>query len=94
LTLPVVTKGNVLAVAQLVNKLDIKGHPIPFTQEDQEILRTFTMFAGMTIANSKLLEFTVKAGQEAVALTNWEATSEGIGNLHRSNEGPLWPLRN
>ncbi|CUG90589.1 cAMP-specific phosphodiesterase, putative, partial [Bodo saltans] len=66
---PIVLNGEVLAVAQLVNKLDEKsGNVSTFSAADQESFRTFALFAGISIANSHLLEFAVKAGKEAMEL--------------------------
>lgn len=67
---PIAFQGNILAVAQLVNKVD-PGDPqnvLAFNKDDQEAFRTFAMFAGISLSNSRLLEFTIKAGEEAMAL--------------------------
>ena len=40
---------------KFASKLDSKGNLIPFTTHDQETMRTFVMFAGIAISNSKLL---------------------------------------
>merc|ERR1719238_2112019 len=59
---PIRFRGDILAVAQLVNKMD--GRKVQrFTVEDQETFRTFAMFAGISLSNSRLLEFVIKAGE-------------------------------
>ncbi|KAL7698507.1 cAMP specific phosphodiesterase [Lotmaria passim] len=71
---PIVLNNDVLAVVQLVNKLDDHGAVTSFTTVDQDTFKVFSLFAGISINNSHLLEFAVKAGQEAMTL-----------NLQRSN---------
>lgn len=65
---PIVLNGEVLAVAQLVNKIDDRNNVSTFSAADQESFRTFALFAGISIANSHLLEFAVRAGKEAMEL--------------------------
>jgi cAMP-specific phosphodiesterase len=56
-------------VAQLVNKLGPDGDVVlPFSPEDQLTFRTFAMFAGISLSNARLLEFVIKAGEEAMML--------------------------
>ncbi|KAG5509170.1 hypothetical protein JKF63_06179 [Porcisia hertigi] len=71
---PIMLDGEVLAVVQLVNKLSENGGVTCFTRADQETFRVFSLFAGISINNSHLLQFAIKAGQEAMAL-----------GLHRSS---------
>lgn len=66
---PIALSGDVLAVAQLVNKMNDKGQVVPFTVDDQESFRTFALFAGISISNSHLLDFAIRAGKEAMELT-------------------------
>ncbi|KAG5482949.1 hypothetical protein LSCM1_06990 [Leishmania martiniquensis] len=65
---PIVLNGEVLAVVQLVNKLSDDGSVICFTPADQDTFKVFSLFAGISINNSHLLEFAVNAGREAMAL--------------------------
>jgi cAMP-specific phosphodiesterase len=66
---PISFRGDILAVAQLVNKLDPETKEVVhFTKADQETFRTFAMFAGISLSNSRLVEFVIKAGEEAMAL--------------------------
>ncbi|KAG5509171.1 hypothetical protein JKF63_06180 [Porcisia hertigi] len=65
---PIMLDGEVLAVVQLVNKLSENGGVTCFTRADQETFRVFSLFAGISINNSHLLQFAIKAGQEAMAL--------------------------
>eukprot|EP00672_Neobodo_designis_P027352 CAMPEP_0174839562 /NCGR_PEP_ID=MMETSP1114-20130205/8123_1 /TAXON_ID=312471 /ORGANISM="Neobodo designis, Strain CCAP 1951/1" /LENGTH=1138 /DNA_ID=CAMNT_0016073687 /DNA_START=99 /DNA_END=3515 /DNA_ORIENTATION=+ len=72
---PIRFRGDILAVAQLVNKMD--GRKVQrFTVEDQETFRTFAMFAGISLSNSRLLEFVIKAGEEAMALNQAQLGAE------------------
>ncbi|KAG5509329.1 hypothetical protein GH5_06419 [Leishmania sp. Ghana 2012 LV757] len=65
---PIVLNGEVLAVVQLVNKLGHDGSVTCFTRGDRETFQVFSLFAGISINNSHLLEFAVNAGREAMAL--------------------------
>lgn len=64
---PISFRGEVLAVAQLMNKIDDNGIAT-FNAADESTFKTFALFAGISISNSHLLQFAVKAGQEAMAL--------------------------
>ena len=66
---PIALNGEVLAVAQLVNKLENDEVSL-FSEDDEATFRTFALFAGISISNSHLLQFAVRAGQEAMALNN------------------------
>eukprot|EP00388_Colpodella_angusta_P019749 GDKJ01049398.1.p1 GENE.GDKJ01049398.1~~GDKJ01049398.1.p1 ORF type:complete len:460 (-),score=31.88 GDKJ01049398.1:41-1270(-) len=50
-----------------MNKIDDSGITT-FTAGDENTFRTFALFAGISISNSHLLQFAVKAGQEAMEL--------------------------
>ncbi|KPI88509.1 putative cAMP specific phosphodiesterase, partial [Leptomonas seymouri] len=76
---PIVLDNEVLAVVQLVNKLDENGSVLSFTTVDQDTFKVFSLFAGISINNSHLLEFAVKAGQEAMAL-NLQRSNVTMGN--------------
>jgi GAF domain-containing protein len=74
LTVPILSGGDAVAVAQLVNKKDTKTQEIKeFTQEDLDTFNIFGSFAGISIANSRLLDFAVRAGKEAVQISNIDA---------------------
>ncbi|KAK7196454.1 cAMP specific phosphodiesterase [Novymonas esmeraldas] len=66
---PIVLNGEVLAVVQLVNKLRDDGTVTSFTPLDKDTFKVFSLFAGISINNSHLLEFAVNAGREAMALS-------------------------
>ncbi|GET87340.1 cAMP specific phosphodiesterase, putative [Leishmania tarentolae] len=66
---PIVLNGEVLAVVQLVNKLSDDGSVTCFTRTDQDTFKVFSLFAGISINNSHLLEFAVNAGREAMTLS-------------------------
>ncbi|GET87342.1 cAMP specific phosphodiesterase, putative [Leishmania tarentolae] len=66
---PIVLNGEVLAVVQLVNKLSDDGSVTCFTRTDQDTFQVFSLFAGISINNSHLLEFAVNAGREAMTLS-------------------------
>ena len=68
LTEPIQFNDEVIAVAQLVNKLDRDGVPIAFSDDDEQTFITFALFAGISLSNARLLEFAINAGNEAVAL--------------------------
>ncbi|KAH9600695.1 GAF domain [Trypanosoma melophagium] len=65
---PIVLNGDILAVVQLVNKLDHAGEVTIFTDKDRETFHVFSLFAGISINNSHLLEFAVNAGREMMEL--------------------------
>ncbi|EAN76574.1 cAMP-specific phosphodiesterase [Trypanosoma brucei brucei TREU927] len=71
---PIILNGEILAVVQLVNKLDTSGEVTVFTEDDRETFRVFSLFAGISINNSHLLEFAVKAGREVMELNEHRAT--------------------
>ncbi|KEG13908.1 cAMP specific phosphodiesterase [Trypanosoma grayi] len=70
---PIVLNGEILAVVQLVNKLDPAGEVTVFTPSDRETFRVFSLFAGISINNSHLLEFAVNAGREMMELNERRA---------------------
>lgn len=49
-------EGNVLGVIQLINKLDEKGNPVPFSRELEEVILSLASQAAVAYANAKLLE--------------------------------------
>lgn len=73
ITVPIFAEGRhseVVAVAQLLNKIDEEnGEHVPFPDEDTEVFRHFALFAGMALSNAHLLQFAVKAGEEAMRLS-------------------------
>ncbi|KPA75033.1 putative cAMP specific phosphodiesterase [Leptomonas pyrrhocoris] len=83
---PIVLNNDVLAVVQLVNKLDEDGTVKSFTAADRATFKVFSLFAGISINNSHLFEFAVKAGQEAMAL-NLHRTIAPVG-AQKSNNAP------
>ncbi|KAG5509173.1 hypothetical protein JKF63_06182 [Porcisia hertigi] len=82
---PIMLDGEVLAVVQLVNKLSENGGVTCFTRADQETFRVFSLFAGISINNSHLLQFAIKAGQEAMAL----GLRRNSVTANRSSKGAL-----
>ncbi|XQJ26004.1 cAMP specific phosphodiesterase, putative [Leishmania guyanensis] len=79
---PIMLNGEVLAVVQLVNKLSDDGSVSCFTSVDRETFQVFSLFAGISINNSHLLEFAVNAGREAMNL-----------GLHRNSISALRGLK-
>ncbi|CAM42142.1 putative cAMP specific phosphodiesterase [Leishmania braziliensis MHOM/BR/75/M2904] len=79
---PIMLNGEVLAVVQLVNKLNDDGSVSCFTSVDRETFQVFSLFAGISINNSHLLEFAVNAGREAMNL-----------GLHRNSVSALRGLK-
>eukprot|EP01063_Lacrimia_lanifica_P009565 TRINITY_DN16528_c0_g1_i1.p1 TRINITY_DN16528_c0_g1~~TRINITY_DN16528_c0_g1_i1.p1 ORF type:complete len:852 (+),score=358.09 TRINITY_DN16528_c0_g1_i1:70-2625(+) len=73
LCMPVVAGGEVVAVAQVINKSGGE-----FVEEDEEMLRFFVTFAGMQIANATLLEFCRASREETMKLLS-AAHSGGMG---------------
>lgn len=67
---PITLNGEVIAVVQLVNKINHKNEYVSFTTKDEEVFRVFSIFAGVLINNASLLSFAVKAGNEALVLHN------------------------
>jgi cAMP-specific phosphodiesterase len=73
ITVPVkIGGGDVVAVAQLVNRLggadkDASGIGT-FSDDDVRLLEAFAAFAGMSLHNARLVEFAVKAANEATAM--------------------------
>uniref|UniRef100_A0A7S1Q107 Phosphodiesterase n=1 Tax=Neobodo designis TaxID=312471 RepID=A0A7S1Q107_NEODS len=68
LTEAIFFQDEVIAVAQLVNKLEDDGTVGIFTRRDEETFRAFSLFAGISLRNSHLLNFAVDAGREAMEL--------------------------
>ncbi|EPY29366.1 cAMP-specific phosphodiesterase [Strigomonas culicis] len=68
---PIILNGEVLAVVQLVNKINSDGTIGRFTKKDQNTFKVFSLFAGISINNSHLLEFAVNAGREAMELNEY-----------------------
>ena len=93
---PIVYHNEVLAVAQLMNKVDQnndnnaspQGNGTPsftgFTEKDQETFRTFAMFAGISISNAHMLRFAVEAGNELIALNTRIDAGGGALSLESS----------
>lgn len=67
---PITLNGEVLAVLELVNKMNHQNDCVPFSSADRETFKVFSLFAGISINNSNLLAFAVKAGQEAIELND------------------------
>lgn len=67
---PITLNGEIIAVMELVNKINHKNEYVSFTAKDREVFRVFSIFAGILINNARLLSFAVKAGNEAVVLQN------------------------
>jgi cAMP-specific phosphodiesterase len=68
LTEAIFFQDEVIAVAQLVNKLESNGRVGVFTAQDEETFRAFSLFAGISLRNSHLLNFAIDAGREAMEL--------------------------
>jgi cAMP-specific phosphodiesterase len=68
LTEAIFFQNEVIAVAQLVNKLEPDGSVGVFTARDEDTFRAFALFAGISLRNSHLLNFAVHAGREAMEL--------------------------
>lgn len=81
---PIVLNGEILAVVQLVNKLDQTGEVTVFTDSDLETFRVFSLFAGISINNSHLLEFAVNAGREMMELNENRTLACGRRSSTRS----------
>ena len=65
LCFPVIQKGETVGVMQLINKIDdLEG--AGFTKVDLEILEYFAMFAGIALANCRMLEFALASSKSAV----------------------------
>ncbi|PWV04191.1 putative cAMP specific phosphodiesterase [Trypanosoma cruzi] len=86
---PIVLNGEILAVVQLVNKLNEAGEVTVFTESDRETFRVFSLFAGISINNSHLLEFAVKAGREMMELNENRALAGGRTGSLRNIKRPL-----
>lgn len=80
---PIVLNGEILAVVQLVNKLNQAGEVTVFTASDLETFRVFSLFAGISINNSHLLEFAVNAGREMMELNENRTLARGRRNSGR-----------
>ncbi|CAD2221981.1 GAF domain/3'5'-cyclic nucleotide phosphodiesterase, putative [Angomonas deanei] len=77
---PIILNGEVLAVVQLVNKLEENGKVGKFTKQDQDTFKVFSLFAGISINNSHLLEFAVNAGKEAMELNEYRSNIASTKN--------------
>eukprot|EP00756_Hemistasia_phaeocysticola_P002491 Hpha_TRINITY_DN11701_c0_g1::TRINITY_DN11701_c0_g1_i1::g.31677::m.31677/K13298/PDE11; dual 3',5'-cyclic-AMP and -GMP phosphodiesterase 11 len=65
---PIQHQGQVIAVAQLINKVDPLAGVVPFGIADEELLVIFGEFAGVTIGNARLYDFVLQAGNQAMDL--------------------------
>ena len=65
---PIHCDGKVVAVAQLINKNDAIQRVVSFNKEDENLLKSFAAFAGITIGNARLYKFVVEAGNDAMNL--------------------------
>eukprot|EP01006_Ploeotia_vitrea_P024214 TRINITY_DN56976_c0_g2_i1.p1 TRINITY_DN56976_c0_g2~~TRINITY_DN56976_c0_g2_i1.p1 ORF type:complete len:705 (-),score=79.58 TRINITY_DN56976_c0_g2_i1:1898-4012(-) len=73
LCMPVKYKDTIVAVTQLVNKLE----GLQFTENDEQILSAYCNFAGISLWNANLYKFALKAGNAAVELSNKAAGKGG-----------------
>eukprot|EP01006_Ploeotia_vitrea_P048804 TRINITY_DN67274_c5_g2_i1.p1 TRINITY_DN67274_c5_g2~~TRINITY_DN67274_c5_g2_i1.p1 ORF type:complete len:916 (+),score=76.39 TRINITY_DN67274_c5_g2_i1:94-2841(+) len=65
LAMPIINANDeVVAVTQVINKLEDGG----FTTRDEDMLRYFSLFAGIAISNAKLYEFVLESGNNAMSL--------------------------
>uniref|UniRef100_A0A7S1NG74 Phosphodiesterase n=1 Tax=Eutreptiella gymnastica TaxID=73025 RepID=A0A7S1NG74_9EUGL len=80
LAFPVIRAGEVVAVAQLINKEGAGGK---FTEEDEELMEYFAMFAGISLANARLMEFAMNSGEDAMALVNMMQGQEATAPIAR-----------
>ena len=65
---PIHCNNEVVAVAQLINKLDDTMRCITFNQSDEQLLKSFSAVAGIAIGNARLYEVVVAAGNDAMKL--------------------------
>eukprot|EP01065_Artemidia_motanka_P050462 TRINITY_DN8645_c0_g1_i1.p1 TRINITY_DN8645_c0_g1~~TRINITY_DN8645_c0_g1_i1.p1 ORF type:complete len:1336 (+),score=465.64 TRINITY_DN8645_c0_g1_i1:81-4088(+) len=65
---PILHNGAVVAVAQLINKIDPMTGVVPFEEQDEDMLMIFAEFAGVAIGNARLYEFVLQAGNQAMDL--------------------------
>jgi len=66
LAMPIVDHANeIVAVTQVINK-----EAGVFTEEDEELLEYFSLFAGIALSNARLYEFVVDSGKQAMDLFN------------------------
>eukprot|EP01059_Diplonema_ambulator_P006742 TRINITY_DN16351_c0_g1_i2.p1 TRINITY_DN16351_c0_g1~~TRINITY_DN16351_c0_g1_i2.p1 ORF type:complete len:864 (+),score=309.96 TRINITY_DN16351_c0_g1_i2:239-2593(+) len=72
LCMPVIASGETVAVAQVINKMCGE-----FTDDDEELLRFFSAFSGLHLANSKLMEFCQHSRDSAMKLLQ---SSSGIAD--------------
>ena len=83
ITLPIFCHGEVIAAAQLLNKKDnVSGAVIAFSADDSSAFNDFAVYAGVALSNAQLLEFAVKAGQDAVKLSE---AAQGMIRSRRSS---------
>eukprot|EP01062_Namystynia_karyoxenos_P074415 TRINITY_DN712_c0_g1_i1.p1 TRINITY_DN712_c0_g1~~TRINITY_DN712_c0_g1_i1.p1 ORF type:complete len:1356 (+),score=452.92 TRINITY_DN712_c0_g1_i1:114-4181(+) len=74
---PILHEGRVVAVAQLINKVDAHGRADVFTAADERLLQVFASFAGITIGNARLYRFVLDAGNRAMDLFNLQQGAGG-----------------
>ena len=73
---PIHCNSEVIAVAQLINKIDDIGRVVEFDVKDEALLQSFAEFAGITIGNARLYGFVVQAGDDAMRLYNLQMNGE------------------
>eukprot|EP00993_Chasmostoma_nieuportense_P000336 NODE_130_length_2998_cov_24.004528_g123_i0.p1 GENE.NODE_130_length_2998_cov_24.004528_g123_i0~~NODE_130_length_2998_cov_24.004528_g123_i0.p1 ORF type:complete len:973 (+),score=292.43 NODE_130_length_2998_cov_24.004528_g123_i0:52-2919(+) len=64
LTMPIYYRDEVVAVAQLVNKMGEDG----FTVEDERLFEYFALFAGIALANARLYDIAKQSSEQAMQL--------------------------
>ena len=78
LCMPVWANGEVVAVAQVINKSSGQE----FCSDDEDMLRFFAAFSGLHLANAKLLDFSRRAREETMRLLN----SQSAGGMTAGNK--------
>ncbi len=64
LTVPLITKGEVVGVIQVANKIGPGQAPASFTTSDQHLLESFAAQAAVSLENARLLEATKKMADD------------------------------
>eukprot|EP01063_Lacrimia_lanifica_P025864 TRINITY_DN3388_c0_g1_i1.p1 TRINITY_DN3388_c0_g1~~TRINITY_DN3388_c0_g1_i1.p1 ORF type:complete len:1228 (+),score=435.47 TRINITY_DN3388_c0_g1_i1:100-3783(+) len=77
---PIFFNNEVIAVAQLINKMDNYGRVLGFNKQDEHLLESFAAFAGITIGNARLFKFAMQSADEAMRLFNLQMKGEIVGH--------------
>ena len=73
LAVPILYNGDLLGVAQVINKIDEYGEVVGFTPSDETLVDYFSMFSAICLNNAKLYDFACESSKGAHELLSFSA---------------------